>query len=154
MFCADLIDVITNFTVIMNVVIKRFTVVFFCIDISLRKQRRPNQHRVVRSLYWLCTGWICPHYVSSLKRFKRFFFCVWSVCKWYFENMGTQWMVNLSQHPSLNSLTTRDENTVNFRYLEDERTLRNTSRYPYFDISDLQNWGEYQSNNQISQMNM
>ena len=45
-------------------------------------------------------------------------------------------------------------NTVNCRYLEVEGTLWNTSRYPYFDISDLQNWGKYQSNNQISQTSM
>ena len=45
-------------------------------------------------------------------------------------------------------------NTVDSRYLEVEGTLWNTSRYPYFDISDVQNWGKYQSNNQISQMNM
>ena len=28
-------------------------------------------------------------------------------------------------------------NTVDSRYLEIEGTLKNTSRYPYFDISDL-----------------
>ena len=28
-------------------------------------------------------------------------------------------------------------NTVDSRYLEIEGTLRNSSRYPYFDISDL-----------------
>ena len=44
--------------------------------------------------------------------------------------------------------------TVDSRYLEFDWTLWNTSRYPYFDISDVQNWGKYQSNNQISQMNM
>ena len=33
-------------------------------------------------------------------------------------------------------------------------TLESNSRYPYFDISDVQNGGKYQSNNQISQMNM
>ena len=44
--------------------------------------------------------------------------------------------------------------TVDSRYLELEGTLWDTSRYPYFDISDVQNWGKYQSNNQISQMNM
>ena len=44
--------------------------------------------------------------------------------------------------------------TVDSRYLEVEGTLWHTSRYPFFDISDVQNWGKYQSNNQISQMNM
>ena len=44
--------------------------------------------------------------------------------------------------------------TVDSRYLEVEGTLCNTSRYPYFDISDLQNCGKYQSNNQISEMTM
>ena len=44
--------------------------------------------------------------------------------------------------------------TVDSRYLEVDGTLWNTSRYPYFDISDVQNWGKYQSNNQISQMNL
>ena len=42
-------------------------------------------------------------------------------------------------------------NTVDSRYLEVEGTCWNTSRYPYFDISDVQNWGKYQTNNQISQ---
>ena len=32
--------------------------------------------------------------------------------------------------------------TVDSRYLEIKGTLWNTSRYPYFDISDLQNWGK------------
>ena len=45
-------------------------------------------------------------------------------------------------------------NTVDSRYLELEGTLWNTSRYTEFDISDVQNWGKYQSNNQISQKNM
>ena len=31
--------------------------------------------------------------------------------------------------------------TVDSRYLEIQGTLRNTSRYPYFDIADLRNWG-------------
>ena len=30
--------------------------------------------------------------------------------------------------------------TVDSRYLEFQGTLWNTSRYPYFDISDLHNW--------------
>ena len=33
-------------------------------------------------------------------------------------------------------------NTVDSRYLELQGTLWNTSRYPYFDISDLRNWGK------------
>ena len=33
----------------------------------------------------------------------------------------------------------RYKNTVDSRYLEFQGTLWNTSRYPYFDISDLQN---------------
>ena len=44
--------------------------------------------------------------------------------------------------------------TVDSRYLEVEGTLWNTSRYPYFDISDFQNRGKYKSHNQILQMNM
>ena len=44
--------------------------------------------------------------------------------------------------------------TVDSRYLEVEGTLWNISRYPHLDISDLQNWGKYQSNKLISQMNM
>ena len=34
-------------------------------------------------------------------------------------------------------------NTVDSRYIEVEGILWNTSRYPYFDISDFQNWGKY-----------
>ena len=34
------------------------------------------------------------------------------------------------------------ESTVDSRYLELQGTLWNTSRYPYFDISDLRNWGK------------
>ena len=45
-------------------------------------------------------------------------------------------------------------NTVDSRYLEVHGTLRNTSRYPYLDISDLQIWGKIKSNNHISEMNM
>ena len=32
--------------------------------------------------------------------------------------------------------------------------LWNASKYPYIDISDLQNWGKYKSDNHISQMNI
>ena len=42
-----------------------------------------------------------------------------------------------------------EENTVDSRYLEVEGTIWNTSRYPYFDMSDLQNWGKYLSNYQF-----
>ena len=45
-------------------------------------------------------------------------------------------------------------NTVDSRYLEVERTLWNTSRYPYFDISDFQTWEKYKSHNQILEMNI
>ena len=44
--------------------------------------------------------------------------------------------------------------TIDSRYLEVKGTLWNTSRYPYFDISDFQNWGKYKLYNQILQMNM
>ena len=44
--------------------------------------------------------------------------------------------------------------TVDSHYLEVEGTLWNTSRYPYFDISDFQNWRKYKMHDQISQMNM
>ena len=33
--------------------------------------------------------------------------------------------------------------TVEYRYLEIQGTLWNTSRYPYFDISDLRNWLQF-----------
>ena len=36
-------------------------------------------------------------------------------------------------------------NTVDSRYLEFQGTFWNTSRYPYFDISDLQNRGKTNS---------
>ena len=39
--------------------------------------------------------------------------------------------------------------TVDSRYLEFQGTLWNTSRYPYLDISNLQNWGKNNSNNHI-----
>ena len=34
------------------------------------------------------------------------------------------------------------QNIVDSRYLEFQGTIWNTSRYPYFDIPDLQNWGK------------
>ena len=40
-------------------------------------------------------------------------------------------------------------NTVDSCYLEVQGTVWNTSRYPYLDISDLQNWGKNKSNNRI-----
>ena len=45
--------------------------------------------------------------------------------------------------------------TVDSCYLEVQGTLKYfESSYPYFDISDLQNWGKNKSNNHASQMNM
>ena len=40
---------------------------------------------------------------------------------------------------STDALVCRKTNTVDSRYLEFQGDLRNTSRYPYLDISDLQN---------------
>ena len=49
----------------------------------------------------------------------------------------------------------RADNTVDSLYLEVQGTLWNTSRCPYLDISDLQNWGEKnKSKKHISQKNM
>ena len=42
-----------------------------------------------------------------------------------------------------------DLNTVDSRYLEFQGTVWNTSRYPYFNISDSQNWGKTNSINHI-----
>ena len=50
---------------------------------------------------------------------------------------------------AVSSGSTLPSTTVDSRYLEVEGTLWNTSRYLYFDISDFQNWGKDQSNNQI-----
>ena len=47
-----------------------------------------------------------------------------------------------------------DSNTVDSCYLEFQGTLWYILRYPYFDISDLQNWGKNNSNNRISQIYM
>ena len=44
--------------------------------------------------------------------------------------------------------------TVDSRYLEVHGTLLNILRYPYLDISDMQNLGKHKSNNHISQINM
>ena len=40
-------------------------------------------------------------------------------------------------------------NTIDSRYLEFQGTLWNALRYPYLDISELQNWGKNKSNNYI-----
>ena len=48
----------------------------------------------------------------------------------------TQWWA-LIRKLQLNKLY-----TVDSHYLEIQGTLWNTSRYPYFDISDLRNWGK------------
>ena len=53
-----------------------------------------------------------------------------------------------------NNDTFRWHNTVDSRYLEVQGTLWNTSRYPYLDISGLQNRGKKKSYNYISQMNI
>ena len=46
----------------------------------------------------------------------------------------------------------RKKNTVDSRYLEFKGTFWNTSRYPYFDISDLQNRGKTNSINHMEQI--
>ena len=58
--------------------------------------------------------------------------------------------INVSSNPN----SQKSLYTVDSRYLEVEGTHWNTSRYPYFDISDVPNWGKYQSNYWISQLNM
>ena len=55
-------------------------------------------------------------------------------------------------HGSSSSPCDSDINTIDSRYLEFQGTFRNTSRYPYFDISDLQNRGKTNSINHIEQI--
>ena len=43
----------------------------------------------------------------------------------------------------------KNEHTVDSRYLEFQGTVWNTSRYPNLDISEFQNWGKNNSNNHI-----
>ena len=64
-------------------------------------------------------------------------------------------MTCIAQSVNTQSLTAHDTlTTVDSRYLEIEGTLKNTSRYPYFEISDLYYWGKNYLNNQILQMTM
>ena len=42
----------------------------------------------------------------------------------------------------MHALLSLEISSVDTRYLEFQWTPWNTSRYPYFDISDLQNWGK------------
>ena len=44
--------------------------------------------------------------------------------------------------------------TIDSHHLEVQGTLRNISRYPYLDISDLQNKEKHKPKNYISKMNM
>ena len=46
-------------------------------------------------------------------------------------------LLNILEVKLLNLLRAKSENTVDSRYLEIEGTLKVSSRYPYFDISDL-----------------
>ena len=48
----------------------------------------------------------------------------------------------------------KDGSTVDSHYLEVQGTLWIISRYPYLDISDLQNWVNNKSNNHMAQVNM
>ena len=59
--------------------------------------------------------------------------------------------------PTIGLMTITEEtksNTVDSRYLEFQWTLWNPSRYPYLDISDLQNRGKNNSINHIEQIYM
>ena len=65
----------------------------------------------------------------------------------HFNKLGRAWVLDaLYQDQPQSFLGSGEEdfknfyNTVDSRYLELQGTLWNTSRYPYFDISDLQNW--------------
>ena len=44
--------------------------------------------------------------------------------------------------------------TVDSRYPEVQENLWNTSRYPYIDISDLQNWGKNKTKKHILQIDI
>ena len=68
----------------------------------------------------------------------------------FLKEDGNIYMYTLKQKTSVKSCCTDDIetvemsvfiflNTVDSRYLEVEGTIRNISRYPYFDISDFQN---------------
>ena len=62
--------------------------------------------------------------------------------------------ISLDIKKVVNQASDNFSSTVDSRYLEVKGTLWKTSRYPYFDRSDLQNRGKYQLNYQISHMNM
>ena len=53
----------------------------------------------------------------------------WHLCFQQSQDVAFIWSAPNKKVPS---------NTVDSRYLELQWTLKNTSRYPYFDISDLQ----------------
>ena len=64
-----------------------------------------------------------------------------------------QFISNIPRMPRMHLFTWRSR----LRSVSKPRSpkdLWNTSRYPYLDISNLQNWGKNKSNSHISQMNM
>ena len=81
--------------------------------------------------------------------------CLWNSDKYYEEEyVKVSFCFAAAQNANYTCITDWPFSTFDSRYLEVEGTLWITFRYPYVDISDLQNWGKYQRNNQISQMNM
>ena len=56
--------------------------------------------------------------------------------RWELDRNNVLWYLEITR-VSNNTIEIPEQNTVDSRYLEIEGTLKNTSKYPHFDISDL-----------------
>ena len=73
---------------------------------------------------------------SFSPRKHNVYYCCYCVCFFFIFSGGI-------------TTPTEENTTVDSRYLESQGNLWNTARYPYLDISDLQNWGK-KSHNHIN----
>ena len=122
---------------------------------SSRKQIFKEVFLFYNKLYVVCTYWY--HLIEAIlmstlnipflsKRSKK---CTKKLlfASWHGPMINSQWLeqpisrTNFHCHNEVRAIEVRLD-TVDSRYLELQGTLWNTSRYPYFDISDLRNWGK------------
>ena len=91
-----------------------------------------------------CKVLLCTFLIfQEIKDYMIFQFCTNKyTLKWYFK----EYLISFNKCFKEDKLV---QNTFDSRYLEFQGTLWNTSRYPYLDISDLQNWGKNNSINHI-----
>ena len=118
--------------------------------VDVKQQHNNNNSRAYWESQFACSWLETRGHIGLIRKtptWKPLYLGIWNFSHLVTSTQLEMLKFQFDTFSSLGVTTTQKYNlhTVDFRYLEVEGNLWNTSRYPYFDISDLQNWGKYQN---------